>query len=220
MMERNRMNDFFRKLSAYCESHSEPPDPILYELERETHLKTLAPQMASGPLQGQLLQLLSSLLYPQSILEVGTFTGYATICLARGLAPGGKLITIEANPELAWFGEKYFAKAGLADRIDARIGDALDIIPTLRQSFDLIFLDAGKRDYARYYDLVIDQLNPGGLLIADNVLWSGKVIREPEDKDAQILDEFNQKVNQDPRVSVLMLPIRDGLLIAQKKADN
>jgi len=202
---------------SYCEAHSSPPDPVLYELERETNLKTLAPQMASGPLQGQFLTLLSQLLRPETILEIGTFTGYAAICLAKGLAPGGKLHTIEVNEELEYISRKYFEKAGLSDKIIPHTGDAKQIIPTLPGTFDLVFIDAGKLDYAHFYDLVFDRVRPGGLLLADNVLWSGKVIQGETDKHTLQLDAFNKKIRDDDRVDNLLLPIRDGMMIVRKK---
>lgn len=203
----------------YCEQYSASPDPLLYELERETHLKTLAPQMLSGALQGQFLQLLSQLLQPSTILEIGTFTGYASICLARGLSAKGHMHTIEANPELEYLIRKYLDKARLADRVALHIGDAMEVIPRLPGRFDLVFIDAGKQHYQAYYDLVVDRVNPGGLIIADNVLWSGKVATEARTKDAdtQELHAFNLHLHKDPRVANLLLPIRDGLLVARKQ---
>ncbi|MCB0549331.1 MAG: O-methyltransferase [Phaeodactylibacter sp.] len=213
------MNDFLNRINQYCEAHSTPPSPLLYQLERETHLKTLAPQMLSGPLQGQLLSLLSKIQRPKAILEIGTFTGYAALCLAQGLPEGGTLHTIEANPELEYLIRKYIALAGLQNKIHLHIGDALEVIPQLEGSFDLVFIDAGKQDYALYYDLVIDRVEPGGLIIADNVLWSGKVTSPAEregDADTRLIHQFNEKVQQDPRVENILLPLRDGLLIARK----
>lgn len=210
------MNRTIDLLTAYCEQLSTPPAPILQELERETHLKTLAPQMMSGHLQGHLLRLLCRLKQPQSALEIGTFTAYATICLAEGLPSGGILHTIEANPEMAHIIKKFIHKAGLEERVQSHIGRAEDIIPTLDQRFDFVFLDAGKLDYGMFYDLLIDRVNPGGLILADNVLWSGKVVQSTKDKDTAALHAFNEKINQDPRVENIILPIRDGLLIAQK----
>jgi caffeoyl-CoA O-methyltransferase len=214
------MNNFLHKLHQYCEQHTSPPDPVLYDLERETNLKTLAPQMLSGHLQGQLLQLISHLHRPQRILEIGTFTGYATICLAQGLAPDGIVHTIEANPELEYIIRKYFGRAKLEDKIKLHIGDAKEIIPQLNTTFDIVFIDAGKQHYAHYYDLVFDMITPGGLILADNVLWSGKVtdaeLRE-KDKDTRLIHAFNKKVQTDYRVENVLLPLRDGLIIARKK---
>jgi predicted O-methyltransferase YrrM len=203
----------------YCEQWSTAPDPVLYELERETHLKTLAPQMLSGALQGQLLRLLSQLQRPKSVLEIGAFTGYATICLAQGLAEGGQVRTIEANPELEYLICKYLEKAGLKEQVKLYIGDAMKVIPELPGTFDLVFIDAGKQYYQDYYELIIDRVEAGGLIIADNVLWSGKVatdLRET-DADTQKLHAFNAALQADKRVDNLLLPIRDGLLVARKR---
>ncbi|GJM34250.1 MAG: O-methyltransferase [Saprospiraceae bacterium] len=205
-----------KKLEAYCEQQSTPPSLLLQELERETHLKTLAPQMLSGPLQGRVLSLLSHLVQPKQVVEIGTFTAYATICMAEGLAPGGTIHTIEANQELEYLIRKYIRKAEMEDRIQLHIGQAQDIIPTLEGAFDMVFIDAGKQEYLQYYELIIDRMNPGGLILADNVLWSGKVLNPGEDQDAQVLHQFNQIVLQDSRVEQLILPLRDGLMIARK----
>lgn len=206
-----------KRLSAYCEAHTTPQSDLLYELERETNLKTMSPQMLSGHLQGQFLTLLSTLMRPKAILEIGTFTGYAAICLAQGLAKDGILHTIEANPELAHIITKYITRAGLENKILLHIGKAEAIIPTLSLHFDLVFIDAGKQQNALFYDLVFDKVNPGGLILVDNVLWSGKVIQNENDPDTALIRAFNDKVHQDERVENLMLPIRDGLLIARKK---
>lgn len=205
------------RLTAYCEAHSSPQSPLLYDLERETHLKTLAPQMISGHLQGRLLSLLSSLLQPKVILEIGTFTGYAALCMAEGLAEGGCLHTIEANEELAPFIRRYIKRAKLEEKIFLHIGKAQEVIPDIADDFDLVFIDAGKMDYAKHYDLIIDRVRPGGLILADNVLWNGKVIRETQDKDTKVLDAFNKKLHADKRIAPLILPFRDGLTIARKK---
>lgn len=208
-----------RSIYDYCEAWSEPQGSLLYELERETYLKTLAPQMMSGALQGQLLAMLSRLVKPERALEIGTFTGYAAICLAQGLAPGGKLLTVEANPELEHLIRKYLRKAALEDKVELHIGDALELIPELPGHFDLVFIDAGKQYYRVYYDLIIDRVRPGGLILADNVLWSGKVADEAlreKDTDTRLLHEFNAYLHADSRVESLLLPIRDGLLAARK----
>ena len=212
------MNDFIRKINQYCEAHTSPQPPLLHQLERETHLKTLAPQMLSGHLQGQLLGMLSKLLCPKAILEIGTFTGYASICLAQGLAEGGALHTIEANPELEHFIRKYIGLAGLEDKIHLHIGDAREVIPSLEGPFDMVFIDAGKQDYSLYYDLVIGKVRSGGLIIADNVLWSGKVVTDEResDPDTRSIHRFNEKVQEDKRVENVLLPVRDGLLFARK----
>ena len=210
------MNSFFSNLQDYCSTHSSPQSQLLYELERETHLKTLAPQMMSGHLQGQLLQLLSRLMCPKRILEIGTFTGYATLCLASGLAADGRLHTIEANEELRYIIDKYIQRAQLGKQVQLHIGDAIEVIPTIDETFDIIFIDAGKQDYDTYYELCLPKLNQGGLLLADNVLWSGKVVDANKDADTKALHLFNEKVQTDERVYNLILPLRDGLLIAQK----
>jgi predicted O-methyltransferase YrrM len=209
--------NFWKDIMRYCEDHSTPADLVLYELERETYLKTLAPQMMSGKLQGQLLRFLSLMIRPQAILEIGTFTGYASICLAQGLPQNGILHTIEANPEYAFFGKKYFPKAGLSEKIIAHIGRAEEVIPKLPIQFDLAFIDAGKNDYAGHYDLVFDKIRAGGYILADNVLWSGKVVQKEKDADTAVIRAFNDKVQHDERVEKVMLPIRDGLFIIRKK---
>lgn len=211
------MTDFVQLIHEYCENHTTPQSQLLYDLERETHLKTLAPQMLSGHLQGAFLSLISQLMRPKVILEIGTFTGYAAICLAQGLAADGRLHTIEANPELEYLIRKYVNRAGLADKIQLHIGKAEDVIPTLDLRFDLVFIDAGKQQYLDFYNMVIEKVNPGGLILADNVLWSGKVIREEDDADTQTIRAFNDMVQADERVENIMLPLRDGLLITKKK---
>ncbi len=212
------MNADLKRLYAYCEAHSTPPSAVLHELERETHLKTLAPQMLSGAWQGQFLKMLSQLMQPQTILEIGTFTGYAAICMAQGLAPGGQLHTIEPNAELAHIIRKYIDKAGLNDMIQLHIGRGEEVIPTLQTTFDLVFIDAGKQQYEQFYELVIERVRPGGLILADNVLWSGKVADTADDPDTLTLRAFNDRVQADPRVENVMLPLRDGVLMIRKKA--
>lgn len=211
------MNRRQKQVHRYCSAHSSPQSDILYELERETHLKTLAPQMMSGHLQGRLLSLLSKMLRPRRILEIGVFTGYATLCLAEGLPADGIIHAVEGNPELEYLIRKYLKKADLEDKVKLHIGDAKVIAGTLDETFDLVFIDAGKRDYAFYYDLIIDKVNPGGIILADNVLWSGKVVDGATDADTQLLDAFNKKVNADERVENLILPLRDGLTVIRRK---
>ncbi len=206
-----------KNLSKYCERYSTQPEQLLLELERETHLKTLAPQMLSGRLQGMFLSMISSWIRPSVILEIGTFTGYGTINLAKGLREKGVLHTIEVNPELSYISQKYFKKAGLDGKIQQHIGDAKDIIPTITQPFDLVYIDAGKSDYHLHYDLVIEKISKGGVIMTDNVLWSGKVGKGLKDKDTVVLESFNQKIMQDLRVENIILPIRDGLMVAIKK---
>ena len=211
------MNFALKNIIAYCEAHTTPQSNVLHELERETNLKTLAPQMLSGHLQGQFLSFISQMIQAKSILEIGTFTGYSAIALAKGLTAEGTLHTIEANEELAHISEKYIRKAGLEKKIHRYIGDAKKLIPAMNLQFDLVFIDAGKNDYALYYDLVFDKLKPGGYILADNVLWSGKVIQEKKDKDTRTIDDFNKKIQQDERVENILLPIRDGLILVRKR---
>ncbi len=210
------MHPFKLQLDDYCNLHTTPPFRLLYELERETYLKTLAPQMLSGPLQGTLLQFLSEMIKPQLILEIGTFTGYSALCLAQGLSPEGILHTIDVNPEIQYFVDKYVKKAGLQDKITFHLGNALDIVPNLPNEIDLAFIDAGKQQYLDFYELVLPKLRKGGYLLADNVLWSGKVISDAMDADTLAIRSFNKKIQADERVKNIMLPIRDGLTIVQK----
>lgn len=210
------MHPFKVQLDDYCAKHSTASSQLLYELERETYLKTLAPQMLSGPLQGALLQFLSEMIQPQLILEIGTFTGYSAICLAQGLQKGGMLHTIDVNPEIQYFIDKYAKKAGLEDKITFHLGNALDIVPHLPNGIDLAFIDAGKQQYLDFYELILPKIKKGGYLLADNVLWSGKVISEAMDADTISIRSFNQKIQADERVKNIILPIRDGLTIIQK----
>lgn len=207
------------KFQQYCLQHSSPPGAVLQALERETHLRTIYPQMLSGPLQGALLRMISQMIRPHRILEIGTFTGYSAICLAQGLADGGILHTIEANDEFAPIIYRYVRLAGLEDKIDLHLGDAATVIPTLSDTFDLVFLDAGKMDYAAHFELTLPKLRPGGFLLADNVLWNGKVLNDEKDATAQALRAFNDTVHADERVEHVLLPLRDGLMVVRKKGD-
>ena len=210
------MNFSLKKLAAYCLEHSTRIDGVLLELERETNLKTLAPQMISGPLQGQLFMLISRMIQPRSVLEIGTFTGYSTICLASGLSDDGSITTIESNQELAFISQKYFSKAGISERVNQLWGDARQLVTELEGPFDLVLIDAGKKDYGYYFDQVIDKLRQGGVIIVDNVLWSGKVTGQRKDNDTQTMDQFNKKIRDDERVDQVMLPIRDGISLIIK----
>ncbi len=207
-------------LTQYAEAHTSPEPEVLHQLNRETHAKVLSPRMLSGHLQGRLLALLSHLLKPLRVLEIGTYTGYSALCLAEGLAEGGKVITLDVNEELERMVRSYVEKAGLTDRIDFRIGRAADLIPQLDETFDLVFIDADKASYGLYYDLVFDKVRPGGLIVADNVLWSGKVV-QPEavkkDKELRAILAFNARIQQDDRVENILLPVRDGLMVVRKK---
>jgi caffeoyl-CoA O-methyltransferase len=207
------------ELLAYCEDHSSGEDELLRHISRETHAKVLMPRMLSGHLQGKTLELLAKMLNPKVILEIGTFTGYSGICLARGLGEKGKLITLDINEELEDMVRGFFEKSGLSSKIDYRIGNAVDIIPTLKENFDMVFIDADKANYINYYNLVVEKVNQGGIILADNVLWSGKVIAEEGkkiDKDTQIILDYNKMVQNDSRVENVLLPIRDGLMLARK----
>lgn len=208
-----------RAMSSYCEAHTSALSEVLQQLERETHLRTLAPQMLSGPLQGQFLKMVCGMIQPVKVLEIGTFTGYSAICMAGGLSDGGVIHTIEANKELEYLIRKYISKAGLESKIMLHIGDALEVIPKLSGPFDLVWIDAAKQDYATYYDLILEKVRPGGFILADNVLWSGKVYRNEHDADTEALRDFNKKVQDDSRVENVLLPIRDGILMARKLSD-
>jgi predicted O-methyltransferase YrrM len=203
------------EIEQYIEQHSSPEEAVLKELNRETYVKVQMPNMLSGHLQGQFLEMLSRMLHPKRILEIGTFTGYSGMCLANGLPDDGLLYTIDINEELQPMVEKYINKAGFSKKVKQLIGDARQIIPTLDEPFDLVFIDADKINYSTYYDLVFDKVRTGGYIIADNVLWSGKVLAEKKDKDTTAIDEYNKKVAADTRVENYILPLRDGLNIAR-----
>lgn len=203
-------------LQAYSERHTSEENDLLKNINRETHAQILQPRMLSGHLQGRVLALISRLVKPKMILEIGTYTGYSAVCLSEGLREDGTLITIDINDELEERVRKYFKTAGLSGRIDYRIGNALDVIPTLRAKFDLVFIDADKENYSRYFDLVIDNVNLNGLILADNVLWSGKVLDSKPDKDTKAIIDFNAKVHGDPRVENVLLPVRDGIMVMRK----
>jgi len=207
-----------KEIENYVLRFTEKETELLHELSRQTYLKTLQARMLSGHLQGRILAMFSKMIQPKYILEIGTFTGYSAICLAEGLQPDGKLITIEKNDELEEFASKFFKKVNLSDRIDFRIGDALKIIPELDYEFDLAFIDAHKPDYLAYYQLVIEKVKSGGTIIADNVLWDGKVNRPIEKGDAstQGIIEFTKFVHQDKRVENVIFPVRDGLMVLRK----
>lgn len=206
------------KIEVFVVKHTESENPVLQKLNRETHAKVLMPRMLSGHLQGRVLSMLSHMVKPKNILEIGTFTGYSGICLAEGLQEDGKLYTIDNNEELESMAKRYFEEAGITDKTDYRIGNALEIIPELNVCFDIVFIDADKENYSAYYDLVFDKVSRGGYIIADNVLWSGKVVEEYAtlDKDTKAIVDFCDKVHRDERVQNVLFPIRDGLLIARK----
>ncbi|MEX2230567.1 MAG: O-methyltransferase [Cyclobacteriaceae bacterium] len=203
-------------LQQYAEKHSTEESSLLKKINRETHAQILHPRMLSGQLQGRVLSMISCMIRPRVILEIGTYTGYSALCLAEGLHENGKLITIDINEELHDRVSGYFREAGLDDRIDCRIGDATQIIPEIAERFDLVFIDADKENYARYFDLVIDRVNLHGFILADNVLWSGKVLDTKPDKDTRAIVDFNAKVQRDNRVENVLLPVRDGIMLMRK----
>ena len=204
------------ELQQYAERHTSPENALLEKINRETHASVLMPRMLSGHRLGRVLAMISRLIRPRAILEIGTFTGYSALCLAEGLTDDGTLITIDKNEELEDRVRNYFKESGMSKRIDYRIGDATQIIPTLEMTFDLVFIDADKENYSNYYDMVIDKLNLKGIILADNVLWSGKFLDENSDKDTRAIIAFNKKVTDDPRVENVMLPIRDGIMMIRK----
>lgn len=206
------------ELEQYIEAHSQREEPVLVELARATHLQVLRPRMLSGNLQGQLLRMLCRMIDARSVLEIGTYTGYAAISMAMGMREDGVLHTIDVNDELEDFTREFIRKSGLEKRIVFHVGDALEIIPELKGMFDLVFIDADKREYPEYYRLVFDKVRVGGIIVADDVLWDGKVVTEGEKTDAQtrgILD-FNDMVQADERVENLLLPVRHGLMLMRK----
>ncbi len=207
-----------QKLDDYVVQHSEDEPQILQELYRETYQKILQPRMLSGHYQGRLLSILSKLIKPKSILEIGTYTGYSTLCLAEGLAHGGQIHTIDINEELVDFQKKYFDKSDYKGQITQYLGSAIDVIPNLEVTFDLVFIDADKPNYVNYFNLIIDKLEPGGVILSDNVLWSGKVIDEISDKDisTKTLLSYNSLLKNDKRIETVLMPIRDGLTISRK----
>ena len=212
--------DFLPKeIEAYALDHSDAEQDLLSRLNRETHLKVNMPRMLSGHLQGLVLQMFSKMLQPKAILEIGTYTGYSAICLAQGLQQGGRLHTIDINEELQSMILRYVKEAGLENTIQLHIGNAVNIVPTLKEDFDLEFIDADKENYSLYYDLVFPKVKQGGYIIADNVLWSGRILDSPMkmDVDTKAIYDYANKVQQDIRVEKVLLPIRDGLLIARKK---
>ena len=206
-------------LEAYIAAQSEKEPDLLKELARETHLKVLMPRMITGHYQGRVLSLISTLVCPGSILEIGTYTGYSALCLAEGLAPGGELITIDKNDELEEIQGRYFNRSPYGPQIKRYSGMALEVLPEIDKVFDLVFIDADKAEYPEYFEMVLPKVRPGGIILLDNVLWSGKVVQPVSHKDrtTAILIEFNKKLSEDPRVRTVILPIRDGLTLCRVK---
>jgi predicted O-methyltransferase YrrM len=206
------------KLEKYIYNIIDQEDPLLYELSRETHVKLMHPRMVTGHWQGQMLQMISRMIKPRSVLEIGTYTGYSALCFAKGLAAEGHIHTIEINDEIVDIPLKYFNKAGLTDRITLYVGDALEIIPMLNHTFDMVFIDGEKSQYIQYYNAVFDKVEQGGYILADNILWSGKVVQEVEKGDyfTQGILEFNEYLKNDKRVEKTILPLRDGTMLIRK----
>jgi len=212
--------DFLSKdIESYVNKHTQEESPLLKKIDRETHLRTLMPRMLSGHLQGRVLSMLSKMISPDLILEIGTFTGYSALCLAEGLSQNGKLITIDINEELETLTRSFFSESEFGNKIEYLIGDAREVVNTIKGEIDVVFIDADKESYAVYFDMVIDKLKVGGFIIADNVLWSGKVLDEEEiekDVDTRALVDFNKMVHENDRVENVLLPVRDGLMIIRK----
>ncbi len=205
-------------LDKYVCDHSENEPQTLQELNRKTHLSVLQPRMLSGHFQGRVLSMLSHMIRPRRVLEIGTYTGYSALCFAEGLIEDGKVITIDVNEELEDLVREYISKSGMENKIEYHIADAIQLIPELDDEFDIVFIDADKKNYCNYYDLVFDKVKKGGYIIADNVLWSGKVLEEYDslDRETKIIMDYNRKVHEDARVQEVLLPIRDGLMVARK----
>ena len=211
--------DFSNKeIYNYIDNHSSDESDILYELRRETELKYLNPIMLSGKIQGNFLEIISKLIKPFNVLEIGTYTGYSTLCIAKGLSPAGMIHTIDKNEELLQIQNKYFEKSGLRNQIKQYTGDALAIIPKLKFDFDMVFLDADKENYVKYLELISPILKPGGVLLTDNVLWHGKILESSENQDrvTRLIDNFNKKILEDKSLKTVMLPIRDGISLTLK----
>lgn len=206
-------------IQQYSEAHTSAETDLLQHVNRSTQAKVLMPRMLSGHLQGRLLAMISRMIRPNNILELGTYTGYSALCLAEGLSPQGKLITLDANEELEDTVRGYFNASPYTQQIDYRIGKAADIIPQLTQPFDLVFIDADKENNGLYFDLLINRVTLGGFILVDNVLWSGKVVEEKTDKDTKAILTFNDKIQADPRVENVLLPVRDGIMLMQKIKD-
>ncbi|MEN9987495.1 MAG: hypothetical protein RLZZ585_534 [Bacteroidota bacterium] len=207
-----------QELDQYCCSHTTEENELLKRINRETHVEVLQPRMLSGHFQGRVLSMLSKMIQPNRILEIGTYTGYSALCMAEGLTPDGKLVTIDVNEELANRVQGYFNASEFAEQIQYIISPALDVIPSLNERWDLVFIDADKQNYIEYYELILPLVRPGGYVILDNVLWSGKVAEsDKNDKDTVLLRKLNELIHSDERVEEVLLPIRDGLMIARKK---
>jgi caffeoyl-CoA O-methyltransferase len=208
-----------QRLEKYITEHSSPEDPVLKELYRETHIRFVNPNMVSGHLQGKMLEFISMMIKPEMILEIGTFTGYSAICLAKGLKPGGKLYTVELNDEMSEFSQSYFQKSGVSSKIIQLTGRAQDVVPELDLEFDLAFIDGDKREYTEYYNMIIRKIRPGGFIIADNVLWGDKVLDLfTRDQQTRGIIDFNEMISFQKDIEKVILLVRDGLMLIRKKS--
>lgn len=206
------------EIENYSLSHTSEENDLLKDLNRQTHVQVLQPRMLSGHLQGRILSMFSHMIRPSRVLEIGTYTGYSALCIAEGISENGKIITIDSNKELEPFTRTYFSKSKFNNQIEFIVGNALNVIPQLEETWDLVFIDADKENYLNYYELVLKNVRKGGFIIADNVLWSGKVTQEisPNDNETSGIVEFNKKVNEDSRVENVLVPVRDGLMVLRK----
>ena len=206
------------EIENYSLSHTSEENDLLKDLNRQTHVQVLQPRMLSGHLQGRILSMFSCMIRPSRVLEIGTYTGYSALCIAEGISENGKIITIDSNKELESFTRTYFSKSKFNDKIEFIVGNAMNVIPQLEETWDLVFIDADKENYLNYYELVLKNVRKGGFIIADNVLWSGKVTQEisPNDNETSGIVEFNKKVNEDSRVENVLVPVRDGLMVLRK----
>ena len=206
------------EIENYSLSHTSEENDLLKDLNRQTHVQVLQPRMLSGHLQGRILSMFSCMIRPSRVLEIGTYTGYSALCIAEGISENGKIITIDSNKELEPFTRTYFSKSKFNDQIEFIVGNALNVIPQLKETWDLVFIDADKENYLNYYESVLKNVRKGGFIIADNVLWSGKVTQEisPNDNETSGIVEFNKKVNKDSRVENVLVPVRDGLMVLRK----
>lgn len=203
-------------MNAYAEAHTSAESPLLKKINRDTYAGVIMPRMLSGQLQGRFLSMISHMVRPKAVLEVGTYTGYSALCLAEGLAPGGKLYTVDINEELEERVRQYFGESAWHSQIEYRIGDALEVLPQWPGPFDLVWIDADKENYVRYFELVIDKVRPGGFVLADNVLWNGKVVDVKQDRDTKAIATFNDRMMTDDRVEKVLVPMRDGILLMRK----
>ena len=216
--EKNTMNFIQKEIEEYAEAHTSPENLLLKKITRDTFLEVLQPRMLSGHLQGRLLSMFAKMIQPDTILEIGTYTGYSALCLAEGLSVNGKLITIDKNVELIDRVNGYFSESSFGAKLEMRSGDAIKLIPQINESWDMVFIDADKENYLEYYELILPKVKSGGYILADNVLWSGKVIdASASDKDTIALRRFNKALLRDNSVEVILLPVRDGLTVVRKK---